>query len=88
MVAIGFYGGFLQVGAGFLIMAVLYHVMGAPLVRVNFHKVIVILFCTVPAVLISFLSENVTCLDFASFYLLVEDYCKLDLTGPKRRPCN
>jgi len=59
MVAIGFYGGFVQVGAGFLIMAVLYHVMGAGLVRVNFHKVIVILFYTVPAVLIFFLSGNV-----------------------------
>ena len=59
MVAIGFYGGFVQVGAGFLIMAVLYHVMGDPLARVNFHKVIVILFYTVPAVLIFFLTGNV-----------------------------
>lgn len=59
MIAIGFYGGFVQVGAGFLIMAVLYHVMGDPLVRVNFHKVIVILLYTVPAVLIFFLSGNV-----------------------------
>ena len=59
MVVIGFYGGFVQVGAGFLIMAVLYHVMGAGLVRVNFHKVIVILFYTIPAVLIFFLSGNV-----------------------------
>ena len=56
---IGFYGGFIQIGAGFLIMAVLYHVMGATLVRVNFHKVLVILIYTVPAVLIFFLSGNV-----------------------------
>ena len=59
MVAIGFYGGFVQVGAGFLIMAVLYHVMGDPLAKVNFHKVIVILLYTIPAVLIFFLSGNV-----------------------------
>ena len=60
MVLIGFYGGFIQVGVGFLIMASLYHVMGASLARVNAHKVLIVLCYTVPAILIFSLSGNIS----------------------------
>ena len=59
LVLIGFYGGFIQVGVGLLIMAVLYHLMGTSLARVNAHKVIVVLAYTIPAILIFFLSGNI-----------------------------
>jgi len=42
MVVIGFYGGFIQIGVGFIIMPVLVRVMGIDLVRVNMHKVFII----------------------------------------------
>ena len=60
LVLIGFYGGFIQVGVGIFIMAALYHLMGASLARVNAHKVIVVLIYTIPAILIFFLSGNIS----------------------------
>lgn len=42
MVAVGFYGGFIQLGVGFLIMPVLNRVIGLNLVQVNMHKVFII----------------------------------------------
>lgn len=42
MVAVGFWGGFIQVGVGFIIMPVLNRVMGLDLVRTNMHKVFII----------------------------------------------
>ena len=42
MVLIGFYGGFIQAGLGFLLMIVLHRVLGENLVRVNMHKVFII----------------------------------------------
>ncbi len=42
MVGVGFYGGFIQAGVGFLIMAALHGVMGIDLVRVNMHKVFIV----------------------------------------------
>lgn len=60
LVLIGFYGGFIQVGVGFLVMAALYHLMGESLARVNSHKVFIVLFYTVPALLIFFLSGNIS----------------------------
>ncbi len=59
LVLIGFYGGFIQVGVGILIMAILHHILGASLSKVNFHKVIIVLLYTVPAILIFFLSGNI-----------------------------
>ncbi|MCY3986289.1 MAG: TSUP family transporter [Candidatus Dadabacteria bacterium] len=59
LVLIGFYGGFIQVGVGIFIMAVFYHLMGASLAKVNAHKVIVVLFYTIPAILIFLLSDNI-----------------------------
>ena len=56
---IGFYGGFIQVGVGFLFMASLYHLLKLDLVRVNMHKVFIILIYTIPALIIFALSNNV-----------------------------
>ncbi len=49
---IGFYGGFIQVGVGFLFMAAFYHLLRMDLVFVNMHKVLVVLLYTIPALLI------------------------------------
>lgn len=43
MVGAGFWGGFIQIGVGFLLMPILYRVMGLDLVRVNMHKVFIVL---------------------------------------------
>ena len=59
MFAIGFYGGFLQVGVGFLLMAALYHLLRVNLILVNMHKVFIILIYTIPALAIFALSGNV-----------------------------
>ncbi len=50
--ALGFYGGFLQVGIGFLLIAVLFHLGRFNLVRVNMNKVLIILVYTIPALII------------------------------------
>jgi uncharacterized protein len=42
MLLVGFYGGFIQAGVGFLVMAVLHRILGLDLVRVNMHKVLII----------------------------------------------
>ena len=59
MFGIGFYGGFIQVGVGFLLMAALHHIMKLNLVYVNMHKVFIVLLYTVPALIIFILSDNV-----------------------------
>jgi uncharacterized membrane protein YfcA len=59
LVGIGFYGGFLQIGVGFLFMAALYHLLRLDLVRVNMHKVFIILIYTVPALVIFLITGNV-----------------------------
>ncbi|MFP4082943.1 MAG: sulfite exporter TauE/SafE family protein [Candidatus Aminicenantes bacterium] len=59
LLVIGFYGGFLQIGVGFLFMASLYHLLNLDLVRVNMHKVFIILIYTLPALLIFLLTGNV-----------------------------
>jgi uncharacterized membrane protein YfcA len=43
MVGAGFWGGFIQIGVGFLMMPILYRVMGLDLVRTNMHKVFIAL---------------------------------------------
>lgn len=50
MFALGFYGGFIQVGIGFMLMAALFHLEGASLVRVNMHKVFIVMVYTLPAI--------------------------------------
>lgn len=59
MIGIGFYGGFIQVGVGFLIMASLKYLMKLNLVLVNMHKVFVVLIYTVPALIIFIVTDNV-----------------------------
>ena len=56
---IGFYGGFIQVGVGFIIMVVLLHIMKLDLVRVNMHKVFIVFVYTFPAILIFIFTKNV-----------------------------
>lgn len=53
MVGAGFWGGFIQIGVGFLLMPILHRVMGLDLVRVNMHKVFVVL-CYTSAALVIF----------------------------------
>ncbi len=43
MVGAGFWGGFIQIGVGFLLMPILNRVMGFDLVRTNMHKVFIAL---------------------------------------------
>jgi uncharacterized membrane protein YfcA len=52
MVGVGFWGGFIQLGVGFIIMPVLNRVMGLDLVRTNMHKVFIVATYTVVALLI------------------------------------
>lgn len=59
MVLVGFYGGFIQAGVGFLIMASLYHLLRLDLVHVNMHKIFIVFIYTLPALLIFFLTHNV-----------------------------
>jgi uncharacterized membrane protein YfcA len=59
MIGIGFYGGFIQVGVGFLLMASLQFLMNLDLVRVNMYKVFIVLIYTIPALLIFTLTDNV-----------------------------
>ena len=49
MVLVGCYGGFIQLGVGFIIMAVLNRVMGLNLVLVNMHKTFIIMNYTLVA---------------------------------------
>lgn len=52
MVGVGFWGGFIQLGVGFIIMPVLNRVMGLDLVRTNMHKVFIVAIYTVVALLV------------------------------------
>ena len=56
---IGFYGGFIQVGVGFIFMAVLYHVLKISLVYVNMHKVFIISLYTIPVLCFFIWTGNV-----------------------------
>lgn len=59
MIGIGFYGGFIQVGVGFILMAALQRLMKLNLVYVNMHKVFIVLIYTIPALLIFVFTNNV-----------------------------
>jgi uncharacterized membrane protein YfcA len=59
MLAIGFYGGFIQVGIGFLLMASLFHILKLKLLEVNVHKVFIVLLYNIPSLLIFILSGHV-----------------------------
>ena len=49
MVGAGCYGGFIQAGVGFMLIAILHKVLGLDLVRVNMHKVFIVGVYTVVA---------------------------------------
>jgi uncharacterized membrane protein YfcA len=59
MFGIGFYGGFVQVGVGFLFMASLYHLLKQNLIFVNMHKVFIVFIYTIPVLAIFIFTENV-----------------------------
>lgn len=59
LLAVGFYGGFIQVGVGFLLMATFQNLMKLNLIKVNMHKVFVVFVYTVPAFLIFIFTNNV-----------------------------
>lgn len=52
MIAVGFWGGFIHVGIGFIIMPILHRVMGLDLVTVNMHKVTIAVPFTIIALII------------------------------------
>ncbi len=59
MLFVGFYGGFIQVGVGFIIMFILNRFMQLNLIHVNMHKVFIVLVYTIPAILIFVLTNNI-----------------------------
>ncbi|MBK7105230.1 MAG: sulfite exporter TauE/SafE family protein [Ignavibacteriae bacterium] len=59
MFALGFYGGFIQVGIGFLLMLTLHNILKLNLVYVNYHKVVIVLIYTIPALLIFIFTDNI-----------------------------
>ena len=59
MFVIGLYGGFIQAGVGFLIMAALRHLLHLDLVRINMHKVFIVLVYTVPVIFIFGFTGNI-----------------------------
>jgi len=52
MLGAGFWGGFIQLGVGFILMPILNRVMGLDLVRTNMHKVFIVATYTVVALTI------------------------------------
>ena len=52
MFLVGFYGGFIQIGIGFLFMPILNKTLGLDLVRVNMHKTFIISFYTTAALIV------------------------------------
>ena len=59
MFAVGFYGGFIQAGVGFVIMSVLLHLYNMDLIKINMHKVFIVMVFTVPAVIMFIWTDNV-----------------------------
>lgn len=59
MILVGFYGGFIQAGVGFILMFSLNKLMKLDLVFVNMHKVFIVLIYNIPVLLIFILSGNV-----------------------------
>ncbi len=52
MFGAGIWGGFIQLGVGFILMPILYRVMQLDLVAVNMHKVFIVLVYTIAALLV------------------------------------
>ncbi|WP_417384747.1 sulfite exporter TauE/SafE family protein [Gimesia sp.] len=50
MILAGFYGGFIQAGVGFILIAIIHNVMNIDLLRTNMHKVFIVAVYTVAAI--------------------------------------
>lgn len=50
MILAGFYGGFIQAGIGFILIAIMHSVMKIDLIRTNMHKVFIVAIYTVAAI--------------------------------------
>jgi uncharacterized membrane protein YfcA len=59
MIGVGFYGGFIQAGVGFLLIASLHNVMGLDLIRVNMHKVFIVGAFTFVALVVFIIDDKV-----------------------------
>ena len=59
MFIVGLYGGFIQAGVGFLIMASLRHLTSISLIKINMHKVYIIFMYTVPVLIIFGITGNI-----------------------------
>jgi uncharacterized membrane protein YfcA len=59
MLGIGFYGGFIQVGVGIIIMAALYNFLNMKLTKTNMHKVFIVFIYTIPALIIFIITNNI-----------------------------
>lgn len=59
LLIIGFYGGFIQLGVGFLLMAVFFHLLNLDLITTTVHKVMVVLLYTIPALMMFTLMGDV-----------------------------
>ncbi len=59
LLLIGFYGGFIQAGVGFLIMGALCHLGRMELMQMSMHRVFIVLIFTIPAVIVLVLHGQV-----------------------------
>ena len=59
MILIGFYGGFIHAGIGFLIMAILYRTLNLNFNEVNMHKVFIVGSYTLIAAIIFALEKKI-----------------------------
>lgn len=59
MFGVGLYGGFIQVGVGFMMMAIMQKMLNMELTRVNMHKVFIAFIFTTPAMIVFMISGNV-----------------------------
>jgi uncharacterized protein len=59
LIIVGFYGGFIQAGVGFLIMGSLRHLGNMELMRMNMHRVFIVLLFTIPAIVVFLYSGKI-----------------------------
>lgn len=59
LLLLGFYGGFIQMGIGFLFMAVFFHLLHMDLVSTTVHKVVIVLIYSIPALLVFAIAGDV-----------------------------
>ena len=59
LLLLGFYGGFIHMGVGFLFMAVFFHLLNMDLVSTTVHKIVIILLYSIPALLVFAIAGDV-----------------------------